>query len=106
MDKFNLEVMFKGWFIGNFQPTLNDTNDFEVAIKRYDEGDYEEKHHHKIAIEYTAIVSGDVEMNGIKYGKDDIIIIKPNESTDFKCLTDVVTVVVKTPSVSNDKYVD
>lgn len=106
MNKENLTNMFKGWYIGNFNPTLNNTNDFEVAVKRYKEGDYEEKHHHKIAIEYTTIISGEVEMNGVRYSEDDIITIEPNDSTDFKCLTDVVTVVVKTPSVSNDKYVD
>lgn len=106
MKHSNLNDMFKGWFIGNFTPTLNDTENVEVGIKRYQEGDYEEKHHHKIATEYTVIVSGEVEMNGVKYIADDIIIIEPNESTDFRCLTDVITAVVKTPSVSDDKYID
>ena len=45
-------------------------------------------------------------MNGTKYAKDDIITIQPNESTDFKCITDVVTVVIKTPSENNDKYIN
>jgi len=102
----NLNEFFKGWFVGNFEPTLNKTEDFEVAIKRYKAGDYEEKHHHKIATEITVIVEGEVEMNGLKYTKDDIITIQPNESTDFKCITDVVTVVVKTPSINNDKYIN
>lgn len=43
-------------------------------------------------------------MNGIKYVKDDIIIIKPNTVTDFKSLTDVITTVVKVPSSKDDKY--
>jgi mannose-6-phosphate isomerase-like protein (cupin superfamily) len=102
----NLNEFFKGWFVGNFEPTLNTTEDFEVAVKRYKTGDYEEKHHHKIATEITVIVEGEVEMNGVKYVKDDIITIQPNESTDFKCITDVVTVVVKTPSANNDKYIN
>ena len=38
--------------------------------------------------------------------KDDIITIQPNESTDFKCITDVVTVVIKRPSSNNDKYIN
>ena len=45
-------------------------------------------------------------MNGIKYIADDIIVIEPNDRTDFKCLTDVVTVVVKYPGANDDKYVD
>jgi mannose-6-phosphate isomerase-like protein (cupin superfamily) len=106
MDKTNLKDFTKGWIVGNFNPTLLDTNDFEVAIKRYNAGDYENKHHHKIATEITVIVEGEVEMNGIKYVKDDIITIQPNEATDFKCITDVITVVVKTPSANDDKYID
>jgi mannose-6-phosphate isomerase-like protein (cupin superfamily) len=106
MCKTNLKDFTKGWIVGNFNPTLLYTNDFEVAIKRYNTGDYEQVHHHKIATEITVIVEGEVEMNGIKYIKDDIITIKPNESTDFKCITDVVTVVIKTPSENNDKYIN
>ena len=44
-------------------------------------------------------------MNNIEYSEGDIIKVEPNESTDFKCLTDVTTVVIKTPCVKNDKYV-
>jgi mannose-6-phosphate isomerase-like protein (cupin superfamily) len=106
MNVNNLKNFVKGWFIGNFEPTLLNTNDFEIAIKRYNTGDYEESHHHKIATEFTVIVEGEVEMNGVKYIKDDIITIQPNESTDFKCITDVVTVVIKTPSANNDKYIN
>lgn len=106
MNLTNLNNFIKGWVVGNFNPTLLDTNDFEVAIKRYKSGDYEESHYHKIATEITVIVEGEVEMNKIKYKKDDIITIAPNESTDFKCLTDVVTVVIKTPSANNDKYIN
>jgi hypothetical protein len=102
----NLNDFTKGWVIGNFEPTLLKTSDFEIAIKHYNVGDYESEHHHKIATEITIIVEGEVEMNGLKYVKDDIIIIKPNESTDFKCLTNVVTVVIKTPSINNDKYIN
>ena len=104
MEKNNLNNFIKGWFIGNFEPTLFTTDSFEIAIKRYKAGDKENRHHHKIATEFTIIVDGEVEMNGVKYIKDDIIIIKPNESTDFYCLTDVVTTVVKVPCVKNDKY--
>ena len=104
MKTHNLNEYIKGWFIGKFNPTLLDTDVFEIAIKRYKAGDKEESHHHKIATEYTIIITGNVLMNNIKYSDNDIIIIEPNESTDFECLTDVITVVVKTPSIANDKY--
>ena len=104
MKKHNLDDMVGGWFIGHFEPTILKTDDFEVAVKIYKKGDYEENHFHKIAKEYTLIMDGEVIMSGENYSSGDIVVIKPNESTDFRALTDVKTVVVKTPSVANDKY--
>ncbi len=106
MNVENLNNFIKGWFIGNFKPSLLSTSDFEIAIKRYKAGDSEVRHHHKLATEYTIIIEGEVMMNSLKFKSDDIIILQPNESTDFICLTDVITVVVKTPSVKDDKYND
>ena len=105
MKLAKLEDMFKGWFVGNFDPTLLRTNDVEVAVKSYNKGDYEAKHFHKIATELTVIISGRVRMNGIEYGKGDIIVMEPNEATDFECLEDgTQNVVVKIPGAINDKY--
>ena len=67
MEQHNLNDFIKGWFIGDFKPTLLKTTDFEVGIKRYKVGDSESTHYHKIATEYTIIVEGEVEMNGTKY---------------------------------------
>ncbi|WP_424244650.1 cupin domain-containing protein [Elusimicrobium posterum] len=106
MKTASLKQMVKGWFVGNFKPTLLNTNDAEVAVKRYNKGDYEGRHYHKIATEITVIVSGRVRMNGVEYGADDIIVIEPGESTDFECLEDnTVNTVVKIPGANNDKYV-
>ncbi len=105
MNIAKLEDMFKGWFVGNFEPTLLRTNDVEVAVKSYNKGDYEEKHYHKIATELTVIISGRVKMNGVEYGKGDIIVMEPNEATDFECLEDgTQNVVVKIPGANNDKF--
>lgn len=104
MKVAKLEDMVKGWFVGNFDPTLIKTNDVEIAVKEYKKGDYEEKHYHKIATEITVIVSGKVRMNGKEYSKGDIIVIEPNEVTDFEALEDTVNTVVKFPGASHDKY--
>jgi quercetin dioxygenase-like cupin family protein len=106
MQKHDLNTFIKGWFVGNFNPSLIKTNDVEVGVKKYKAGDYEAPHYHKVATEITVIVYGEVEMNGVKYVDGDVIVIEPNERTDFKCLTDVVTTVVKYPGASNDKYTD
>lgn len=101
----NLNNMVKGWFIGNFTPSLCKTNDVEIAVKKYKKGDYEEAHYHKIATEYTVVISGRVKMNNVEYRAGEIIVMEPNEATDFECLEDdTINVVVKLPGANHDKY--
>lgn len=104
MKTAKLADMFKGWFVGNFEPTIYRTNDVEVAIKEYSAGDYEEAHYHKIATEITVIQSGRVKMFDKIFNSGDIIVVEPNDATDFEALEDTVTIVVKIPSANNDKY--
>lgn len=104
MEKYSIDDMVGGWFIGNFAPSILATEDFEIAVKKYKSGDFEQEHYHNIATEYTMIVEGEVIMSGKHYKSSDIIVIAPGESTDFKAITDVITVVVKTPSVKDDKF--
>jgi len=106
MEKANLKEFIGGWFVGNFEPSLFKTNDVEVGVKYYKAGDSEGYHHHKVATEFTVIISGKVLMDNQEFEAGDIIKIKPNVSTNFKALTDVVTVVVKLPGANNDKYID
>ena len=96
--------MIKGWFVGQFNPSAYSSNDVEVAVKRYNKGDREGVHHHRIATEVTVIVSGAVRMNQVEYSQNDIIVIDPYEATDFLALEDVITVVVKMPGALEDKY--
>lgn len=105
MKVAKLNDMIKGWFIGNFEPSLMKTNDVEVAVKEYNKGDREAKHYHKRATEFTIITSGRVKMNGVEYVKGDIIVIEPGEATDFECLEDYTqNVVVKIPGANDDKF--
>lgn len=104
MHVAKLDEMKLGWFIGNFSPSLHVTEDVEVAVKSYQAGDHEDWHYHKIATEFTVIVSGVVEMNGVRYVKGDIIVMMPGEGTDFRVIEDAVTTVVKLPGATNDKY--
>ncbi|AXP09034.1 hypothetical protein N4T57_01925 [Campylobacter hepaticus] len=104
MKNYKLDEMIRGWFIGNFEPSIFKTNNVEVGIKEYKTGDFEEKHHHKIATEITVIVSGKVKMNNKIYSKGDIIMIYPGEATDFEALEDTISVVLKFPGVKHDKY--
>jgi hypothetical protein len=52
----------------------------------------------------TLVLEGTVEMCGRRLSHGDIIKLTPGEAADFTAITDAITVVVKHPSVSNDKY--
>ena len=96
--------MIRGWFIGSFHPTALNTNVVEVAVKSYVSGDFEGRHHHKIATEVTLLIRGKARMNNVEYSDGDIIVIPPGESTDFLALTDLIIVAVKIPGATDDKY--
>jgi hypothetical protein len=99
-----LTDMTRGWFVGDFFPTVHPTNDVEVAIQHYPAGSYEAAHYHRIATEITVILQGEAEMFGKVFRDGDIIKIAPGSATDFRAITDVTTVVVKHPGVKDDKY--
>ncbi len=99
-----LSDMTKGWFVGDFSPVALKSEAAEVAVKSYAAGTLEGRHLHRVATEVTLIVSGRARMGDTVLEAGDIALIEPGEATDFEALTDVTTVVVKTPSVAGDKY--
>ena len=99
----NLNEYTKGWLVGNFSPALFQSNDVEVGVKKYKSGDKEARHVHNFVDEYTIILTGVVKMNDKIYSENDIIYIPKTTSTDFECLEDSITLVIKTPSVPSDK---
>jgi hypothetical protein len=104
MRHARLSDMLGGWFIGNFAPTLHRCAACEVAIKHYRAGESEGQHHHRIAIETTAIVLGSVRMLGRQWHAGDLVVVEPGEATTFEAFTDAIIVVIKQPSVPGDKY--
>lgn len=94
----------RGWLIGDFKPALANIKECEVAIKYYLANDYEPMHYHKVATEYTYIIKGKCSFDDWIFDAGDIAIIHSGHATLFKCIEDAITVVIKTPSVKEDKY--
>ena len=105
MKLYNIDEFKGGWFIGDFEPTIFRTKEFEISVRHYKAGDEEEKHVHKIADEYTVVIVGTVEMNGVEYNAKDVVLIEKGEVVKFKVLTDAITIAVKVPSIIGDKYI-
>ena len=101
-----LNDFVRGWIVGNFDPSLYKTNDFEFAVKNFKAGDKECEHYHKIATEITVIVSGKAKMKNTIIETGNVVVILPNEKTEFEALEDTTIAVIKVPATNNDKYVD
>jgi quercetin dioxygenase-like cupin family protein len=105
MKRYSLENFTRGWLVGDFEPNIIRTKDFEFMVRHYKAGDTEAKHVHKLADEITVIVSGKFVMNGETLGPGDIVHLVPGDPADFVCIEDGANAVIKTPSVMGDKYV-
>lgn len=103
MKKSNIDEFFGGWFIGGFQPTLMNTDFFEVGLKRYAAGDTEPEHYQVKATEFTLVIEGRCRIGDIELGPGDILEIKPNEAAEFIALESVTLVAIKSPSIPSDK---
>lgn len=104
MKIFKINDMKNGWIVGKFSPSVYNA-DYEIGIKKYKTNDEELTHHHRLATEFTIVISGVISMNNILFSEGDIIQVDTFEDVKFKCIKDAVTVVFKTISDTNDKYI-
>lgn len=104
MKIHNINAMVNGWFIGNFKPSVFKNPFFEVAHHFHEKGFIGDKHTHKVANEINYIVRGKLIASGKVLMTGDIWEYEPNDVADVEFLEDTDLIVVKYPSVPNDKY--
>ena len=105
MHILKLKEYTRGWLIGDFEPNVLRTKEFEFGVKEYKAGDVEAAHVHKVATEISVIVTGEFEMNGKRLTRGDVLVMEPNDVARFKCVKTGSTAVVKVPSVLGDKHI-
>jgi quercetin dioxygenase-like cupin family protein len=97
--------MTRGWFIGDFEPSLLKTSDFEVGVLTHPRGQIWPAHYHNQATEYNVLIIGSMRLGNIELVAGDTFIIEPNEVADPVFHEDCTIVTVKTPSIIGDKYI-
>jgi len=60
----DIKNMFRGWFIGDFEPSILKSKDFEVAILFHPKGEKWPKHFHKESVEINVLITGKMIING------------------------------------------
>jgi len=106
MKHANLKDFHRGWIIGDFEPNILRTKHFEVGVLKHKKGEDWPRHHHKIATEYNVLLKGKMTINGIPIKKNEIFVIEPGEITKAEFQTDCKILVIKTPSIPTDKYLN
>ena len=97
-----IENMKGGWFIGDFEPSVYKTKDFEVSYKVHYKGEKWDFHYHTEVTEINYLVKGQLIIQNTILNAGDIFTLEPYEISDPEFVTDCELVVVKTPS-ANDK---
>jgi quercetin dioxygenase-like cupin family protein len=105
MKKLEHSAFKGGWFIGDFEPSVLRTPDFEVALATHKKGDIWPKHYHSIATEYNLLISGKMFLCGETINEGEIFILEKGEVADPQFLEDCKVLVVKTPSLPYDKII-
>ena len=100
-----IENMTKGWFIGDFEPSVLKTKDFEVGLVTRFKGP-EKPHYHAIATEYNLVVSGSFNLNNKELKAGDIFVIEPGEVVNPYFHQETKILSIKVPSIIGDKYED
>jgi quercetin dioxygenase-like cupin family protein len=104
VEVYNIKDFKGGWFLGNFEPSIEKFSQFEIGIVKHHRGQKWDNHIHKVATEYNVILSGTLRMQGQLLHKGDIFVMKPYELSDSEFLEDCEILVIKVPSVPGDKY--
>ena len=104
MRKFNIKEMHRGWFIGDFLPSVLRTNLFEVGILKHHKGEKWPKHFHAEATEYNVLINGSMTVNNNLIQEGEIFVLEKNEICNPIFHKDCTVLCVKVPSIPGDKY--
>jgi quercetin dioxygenase-like cupin family protein len=105
MIKHKLTDFWRGWFIGNFEPSVFKTEDFEIGLLLHEKGEVWPTHYHKIATEYNLLLEGSMTICGQDVNPGEIFIIEPGEIAKPTFHKDCKILCVKAPSLPKDKYI-
>jgi len=102
-NTWNIHDFTRGWFIGNFLPSIIKTTDFEVGLLTHKKDEKWAFHYHQYMTEINVLVSGSMKLNEKILQSNTIFTIYKNEIACPIFLEDCKILCIKVPSVVNDK---
>lgn len=105
MQVNKLSDMWRGWFIGDFDPSVLKTKHFEVGVLTHPKGEQWAAHYHPVGTEYNVLLEGSMKVCDTELKQGDIFVINPGEIADPVFYEDCKILCVKVPSDPNDKII-
>jgi quercetin dioxygenase-like cupin family protein len=108
-----IDEMFRGWFIGDFEPSIHRTKEFEVGYLLHKKGEVWKAHYHAVGTEVNYLIRGKMilrnvefenKMQDLELNTGDLFVLYSNEIADPIFLEDCEFIVVKFPSLPGDKH--
>ena len=103
MKVIPLSEFTRGWFIGDFEPSVLKTSKFEVGVFKHSKGEDWPTHYHLFHDEYNVLVTGKMSIYGTIIEPETVFVVPKKSVVKPVFLEDCVIVCVKTPSRPGDK---
>jgi hypothetical protein len=100
----NIHDYTRGWLIGDFQPSIKQTNEFEIGILKHTKNEKWGFHYHQKSIEFNLLIQGKMIINEKSIEEKDFFVFYPNDISCPLFLEDCIILCIKIPSHPNDKY--
>ena len=100
---YKIEDMFRGWFVGNFEPSVFKHAGVEVGYLLHKKGEKWQTHYHNNLIEVNLLVEGKMILNDIELNKNEIFVIDKKVIACPIFLEDCYIICIKIPSMVGDK---
>jgi len=102
---YKLEDMFRGWFIGNFEPSIFKYSGVEIGYLHHKKNEKWQTHFHNNLIEVNLLVQGKMILNDIEINKNEIFVIDKKILACPIFLEDCYIMCIKIPSMVGDKII-
>ena len=105
MKVYSLDDMVRGWFVGDFSPAIVTTPFFELGVLTRKKGENCHNHIHISSTEVNVLLDGKMTLNGTDLKQNDVFILDKNEESDATFHEDCRILVLRVPSITNDKVI-
>ena len=102
--RWNRSNFTRGWFLGNFEPSLYKTSDFEVGLLIHHADEKWDYHYHKEAEETNVLLKGKMKINEQLIEAGAVFQFPKNQIACPIFLEDCHILCIKEPCVIGDKY--